>query len=178
MASKDKIFLDTDVALDHLADRQPFSEYAHRLLALSETGEITLCLSALSFSNRYYLLRKQKGHRDALSLLGKLKRLVRVSAVTDAEIQCALTSGFTDFEDAIQHFAARAEGGISAIITRNKADYAKSEIPGLGVGALEDDRGKFKMVGGRHRGFQRRACRSPAFGGDLRNVMFASLRHG
>ena len=35
MASKDKIFLDTDVALDHLADRQPFAEYAHRLLALA-----------------------------------------------------------------------------------------------------------------------------------------------
>jgi len=29
MVSKDKIFLDTDIALDHLADRQPFAEYAH-----------------------------------------------------------------------------------------------------------------------------------------------------
>jgi hypothetical protein len=33
MASEDKIFLDTNVALDHLADRQPFAEYAHRLLS-------------------------------------------------------------------------------------------------------------------------------------------------
>ena len=48
MASKDKIFLDTDVALDHLADRQPFAEYAHRLFALAETGELTVCLSSLS----------------------------------------------------------------------------------------------------------------------------------
>ena len=53
MASKDKIFLDTDVALDHLADRQPFAEYAHRLLALAETGEVTVCVSSLSFSNLY-----------------------------------------------------------------------------------------------------------------------------
>lgn len=128
MASTDKIFLDTDVALDHLADRQPFSEYAHRLLALAETGGVTVCLSALSFSNLYYLLRKLKGHRDALELLGKLKRVVRVSAVTDVEIQSALSSSFTDFEDAIQHFAAKAEGGVSAIITRNKADYINSEI--------------------------------------------------
>ena len=51
MASKDKIFLDTDVALDHLADRQPFGEYAHRILGLAETGEIIVCLSSLSFSN-------------------------------------------------------------------------------------------------------------------------------
>jgi predicted nucleic acid-binding protein len=131
MASKDKIFLDADVALDHLADRQPFAEYAHRLLALAETGELTICASSLSFSNLYYILRKLKGHDDALALLGKLKLLVRVSAVTEAEIQSALSSRFKDFEDAIQHFAAKAEGGVSAIVTRNKADYANSEIPVL-----------------------------------------------
>ena len=131
MAPKDKIFLDTDVALDHLADRQPFAEYAHRLFALAETGELTACLCSLSFSNLYYILRKLKGHADALALLGKLKLLVRVCAVTEAEIQSALSSSFKDFEDAIQHFAAKAEGGVSAIVTRNKGDYATSEIPVL-----------------------------------------------
>lgn len=129
MASRDKIFLDTDVALDHLADRQPFAEFAHRLMALAETGEIIICLSALSFSNLYYILRKLKGHSESLAMLGKLKRLVRVSAVTEAEIHSALSSRFKDFEDAIQHFAAKTENGISAIVTRNKGDYAGSEIP-------------------------------------------------
>jgi predicted nucleic acid-binding protein len=61
MASKDKIVLDTDVALDHLADRQPFAEYAHRIFALAETGELTICLSSLSFSNLYYILEPQAG---------------------------------------------------------------------------------------------------------------------
>lgn len=129
MASRDKIFLDTDVTLDHLADRQPFAEYAHRLLALAETGELTICLSALSFSNLFYILRKLKGRDDALALLRKLKLLVRVSPVGDAEIQAALASDFKDFEDAIQHFTAKAEGVVSAIITRNKDDYIGSEIP-------------------------------------------------
>jgi len=128
MASRDKIFLDTDVALDHLADRQPFAEYSHRIFALAETGELTVCLSSLSFSNLYYILRKLKGHADALALLGKLKLLVRVSAVTETEIHSALSSSFKDFEDAIQHFAAKAEGGVSAIVTRNRADYSASEI--------------------------------------------------
>lgn len=129
MASKDKIFLDTDVALDHLADRQPFAEYAHRLFALAETGELTVCVSALSFSNLCYILRKLKGHPDALALLGKLKLLTRVSAVTETEINSALSPSFKDFEDAIQHFAAKAEGGVSAIVTRNPSDYSASEIP-------------------------------------------------
>ena len=128
MGSKDRIFLDTDVALDHLADRQPFAEYAHRLLALAENDELTVCVSSLSFSNLYYILRKLKGHADALALLGQLKLLVQVSAVSESEIQSALSSQFKDFEDAIQHFSAKSEGGVSAIVTRNKADYSASEI--------------------------------------------------
>jgi|SRR5208282_2531824 len=131
MASKDKVFLDTDVTLDHLADRQPFAEYAHRLFALAETGELIICLSSLSFSNLYYILPKLKGHDEALALLRKLKLLVRVSAVTGAEIESALASSFKDFEDAIQHFAAETEGGVSAIVTRNMADYSASELPVL-----------------------------------------------
>ena len=131
MRSRDKIFLDTDVALDHLADRQPFAEHAHRLLALAETGELSVCASSLSFTNLYYILRKLKGHAEALALLGKLKLLVRVSPVTELEIQSALASRFKDFEDGVQHFSAKAEGNISAIVTRNKADYSASEIPVL-----------------------------------------------
>lgn len=145
MASGDKIFLDTDVALDHLADRQPFAEYAHRLFALAETGDLTACISSLSFSNLYYLLRKLNGHAEAVALLAKLKLLVRVLSIGDAEIQAALASSFKDFEDAIQHFAAKAEGGIGAIITRNKADYSSSEIPVLSPDeflAKLDSRGK------------------------------------
>lgn len=131
MASRNKIFLDTDVALDHLADRQPFAEYAHRIFALAETGGLKVCVSSLSFSNLYYILRKVKGHAGALALLGKLKSLSRISAVTETEIQSALTSSFKDFEDAIQYFAATSEGDISAIITRNKADYSTSSLPVL-----------------------------------------------
>jgi predicted nucleic acid-binding protein len=129
MESRGKIFLDTDVALDHLADRQPFSEYAHRLFALAETGELTLSLSALSFSNLYYILRKLKGHDEALSLLVKLLQIVKVTSVGEPEIEAAFASKFKDFEDAIQHSSAKAEGGIDAIITRNKADFTASEIP-------------------------------------------------
>ena len=129
MASEDKTFLDTNVALDHLADRQPFAEYAHPLFALPETGELAVCLSSLSFSNLYYILRKLKGHDEALALLRKLKRLVGVAGVAEAEIQPALSSNFKDFEDAIQHFAAKADGGVGAIVTRNQADFAASAIP-------------------------------------------------
>jgi hypothetical protein len=130
MASRDKIFLDTDVALDHLADP---SRSANTLTGCSAWPRQVNSSSASprSFSSLYYILRKLKGHADALTLLCDLKSLVRVSSVTDAEIQSALSSNFKDFEDAIQHFAAKAEGSVSAIVTRNKADYSAREIPVL-----------------------------------------------
>ena len=95
MVSKDKIFLDTDIALDHLADRQPFAEYAHRLFALAETGELTICASSLSFSNLYYILRKFKGHDDALSLadsMYNLALLVFTWAAVNVAFHCSLLS--------------------------------------------------------------------------------------
>lgn len=128
MASKDKVLLDSDVVLDHLADRQPFAEYAHRLFALAETGQITVCVSSLSFSNLYYLLRKLKGHAEAVVLLGQLKKIAQVAAVGDLEVSAAFASQFTDFEDALQHFAAKA-AGVTTILTRNKKDFSTSEIP-------------------------------------------------
>lgn len=63
-----------------------------------------------------------------MALLGQLRMLVRVTAVTEANIQSALASPFSDFEDAIQHYSAQSEGGVSAIITRNTADYSASDI--------------------------------------------------
>ena len=131
MAQGNKIFLDTDVVLDHLADRQPFAEYSHRIFALAETRELTICISSLSFSNLYYILRKLNGHDATLTLLGQLKQITHVSAVRDAEIQLALDSTFKDFEDAIQHFSAKSESDVTAIVTRNKTDYLHSEIPVL-----------------------------------------------
>lgn len=128
MATGDKIFLDTNVVLDHLADRQPFSEYAHRLFALAEKDEITLYVSALSFSNLYYILRKVKGGNEAWSLLRKLKGLVKVTSVGELEVKSALQENYKDFEDALQCFSAKTETDVNVIITRNKIDFPKNVI--------------------------------------------------
>lgn len=40
----------------------------------------------------------------------------------------ALNSGFKDFEDSLQIFAAMKNGKIDVILTRNLKDYSKSEI--------------------------------------------------
>ena len=100
--------MDTNVVLDHLADRQPFAECAHRIFALAETGRLVLFVSSLTFCNLYCLLRKQEGNAQALSSLENLSRLVEITPVRKAEIQGAFGAGFKDFEDAVQTQSAAA----------------------------------------------------------------------
>jgi len=84
MASKDKVFWTPTWhwIIGQTASRSPNT---HTGCSAGRGRQLTLCVSSLSFSNLYYILRKLKGHPDALALLRKLKLLVRVSAVTDAE---------------------------------------------------------------------------------------------
>ncbi|GAA4312574.1 PIN domain-containing protein [Nibribacter koreensis] len=121
------IFIDTDVCLDLLAQRDPHYTYAASLFTMADKGEITLYVSSLSFSNLNYLLSRQYSIAEARRILSKFKVLVKVLAVDDKIIELALHSKFTDFEDAIQYFTA-IETGITVLLTRNLKDYKKAEI--------------------------------------------------
>jgi len=123
------VFLDTNVVLDHLADRQPFSEHAHRLFALAETGKLLLSVSSLTFCNLYYLLRKLNGNEQALVLLEKLSQLVKITTVGKTEILAALGGDFRDFEDAVQAHSALAAAATNTIVTRNKDDFPAAKLP-------------------------------------------------
>lgn len=122
----EKVFLDTDVVIDLLADRQPYSEDVAALFSLSEKGALELYLSSLSFNNIYYIVRKLAGHKKALELLGKLEKLVTVAPVGQEHIRKGLLSGFRDFENAVQ-YACASSAGIRTIITRNVKDYSKAK---------------------------------------------------
>lgn len=123
-----EVFVDTDVTLDLLSQRQPFYIHSAKLFSAAERGEIKISISSLSFSNLNYILSKQYSATHSIDILRKLKSIVNVLSVTEREIALALVSDFKDFEDAIQYFSA-IENGIRIIITRNLADYQTSSIP-------------------------------------------------
>jgi predicted nucleic acid-binding protein len=123
----DKVFIDTDIALDLLSKREPHYAAAARLFTMSDKGKLEICVSSLSFSNLHYLLTRQYNATESRRILNSFKVLVKVLAVDDKIIDLALSSTFADFEDAIQYFTA-IEHGISMLLTRNLKDYAKSKI--------------------------------------------------
>lgn len=123
-----KVFVDSDVILDLLAKREPHFLHAAKLFTLIDQQKVKGYTSPIIFANLHYLLRKNSSNSAALKSLRKLKTLINILSVDERIIEQSLNSEFTDFEDAIQYFAA-VNNGISIIITRNKADYKKSKIP-------------------------------------------------
>lgn len=124
---KSAVFVDTDVVLDLLARRDPFYPHAARLFSQAERGAVKACVSALSFANLFYILRKNTSSRRAIEILTLFRELVTVLPVDDAVISAALKAGFADFEDAVQYHAALA-AKVPVLVTRNARHYRKPAI--------------------------------------------------
>lgn len=124
-----KLFLDTNIMIDLLSERQPFYAEAARIFSLADKKEIELSVSALSFATTNYILLQSKKSDEAKQILRKLKLIVKVLGLDDKVVELALNdSDFKDFEDGLQYYTA-LEHGLDAIITRNLKDFKKSRIP-------------------------------------------------
>lgn len=123
----EKVFIDTDVALDLLGQRKPHYNAAAILFTMADKGQIDICISSLSFSNLNYLLTRQYNGSESRRILNSFKVLVKVLAVDNKIIDLALSSKFPDLEDAIQYFCA-IENGINILLTRNIKDYKLASI--------------------------------------------------
>jgi len=122
-----KIFIDADIFLDVFAKRDPFYFHSARLLTQVEKKRIKGYTSPIVFANLHYILRKLTSKDYAWQSLRKLRIIVQVCSVGEKHIDQALNSEFSDFEDAIQYYAA-SSGKVNYIITRNKEDYRHSLI--------------------------------------------------
>lgn len=130
------IFSDTDIILDLITGRIPFSEEASILFSLIEKHKIISHTSSLTFSNVYYVLRKYASHQKVISRLKELADLLEILTVDERIINKALQSDFKDFEDAIQYCTAQSNPQIRVFITRNIKDYRKAELPVMTPGTF------------------------------------------
>lgn len=123
-----RIFFDTNVLLDVLRQREPFVRQAQPLWLLAERGRITGLVSALSFTNIFYIVRRFTDAETALKTLHLLRATFTPVACDERMIDQALAASFPDFEDAVQYFSAR-NAGADCIVTRDTAHFASAAIP-------------------------------------------------
>lgn len=124
-----RVLFDTDVLLDFLFDRKPFSDQTLTLLLACQEKKIIGYLTPIIFSNMYYILRQQASDAYVKEKLGVLLSIVRVLPMNEQTVHLAISSSFKDIEDAMQYFCALKNANIDAILTRNTKDYKKSVIP-------------------------------------------------
>lgn len=125
--SKDKVFLDCDVILDLLTEREPHYQAALDIFLMIQRNEILAYTSPVVIANIFYILNKHFSKEKAIASLVKLKSLIKVLNCGESEIELALSSGFKDFEDAIQYYTA-LNNGMDCILTRNTKDYKTANM--------------------------------------------------
>jgi predicted nucleic acid-binding protein len=117
-----KVLLDTNIIVDVALEREPFSTDSDRVLSFVEQGQVEGYISASTFSDLYYIIRRGKGRDWTLAFLMQLGTLCQVATVDQSVISMALNANFKDFEDGIQYSTA-AINQLDAIITRNQKDF-------------------------------------------------------
>lgn len=122
-----RVLFDTNIFLDLLMDRVPFSDAAVELFSRVEEGAISGYVCSTSITTIYYLASKTVGAVRAQAEIKKLLNLFEVAPVNRAVLEAALTANFVDFEDAVI-YAAACHVGAEAIVTRNQKDFKKAKL--------------------------------------------------
>ncbi len=122
------VFVDTNILIDLLADRPPFSKFAIEIFDLAEKKKVKLYTSSHSYATTHYLLKKYVEEKELRSLLHSLLDFIDLIAIDISIIKKSLQSSHKDFEDAIQIFAANSVVGMDFIVTRNLKDFKSAGI--------------------------------------------------
>jgi len=122
-----RVLLDTNVVLDFILKRSPFNIEAKEIFVRAAQRQIEIFVSPITPINAFYTTRKEKGKDVAFQSIEKLLKIVRLTKSDNQIYQNALSLGFNDYEDAVQHECAVTEN-LDAIVTRNSKDYKNSSI--------------------------------------------------
>lgn len=124
-----RLFVDTNIIVDLIADRKPFSNSAIEIFSKAEDKIISLYTSSHSLATTHYLLKKYIDEKSLREILYNLLNYLSIVAVNEDVIKKGLRSCHKDFEDAIQIICANSIEQLDCIVTRNIKDFKESEIP-------------------------------------------------
>lgn len=122
------VFVDTNILIDLLADRRPFSKSAIELFDLANKNKVNLFTSSHSIATTHYLLKKYIQEKELRKIIYSLLDYINIISIDVSIIKKSLLSSHKDFEDAIQIFAADSIKDLDFIVTRNIKDFKNAQI--------------------------------------------------
>ncbi|MDR2578294.1 MAG: PIN domain-containing protein [Chitinispirillales bacterium] len=130
------VLIDTDVLIDSMTNREPFTRNAKDLIDKSHKKAINAYLAPHSISNIFYILRKVYSVSERKQALFDLCQSVSIAFMGKEAVFNALTDeNFDDIEDGLQAECAKAVNA-DYIVTRDIEDYIRSPIPAISPGDL------------------------------------------
>ncbi len=125
-----KLLVDGNILLDVLQNREPHVIVSALVWKLCETGRAKGFVSALTFANLVYVLRRELDPKKTEEVLKKLSLIFSFAELSGADLLKAAGLHWNDYEDALQAVTAerlRAD----FIITRNVKDFKQSKVLAL-----------------------------------------------
>lgn len=114
-----KVYLDTNIFIDHCLDRDTNST---EIVALCDKGVLEGYCSTSTFFTIAYFLQKYSVSNTP-QLMRNYNKLVSLLSTTKENFEEGFSSGFRDLEDAFQYFTACNEKEIEFLITNNPKDF-------------------------------------------------------
>lgn len=119
---KKRIFLDTNVILDYLLEREPFYYDALKLWAACEEGTVEGYVSALTVNNMHYIAHRLKSETTAMIAVRGILSVFNVVPLDKELMKLAADFHDRDYEDDIQLQSA-IRSGCTHLFTRDPTHF-------------------------------------------------------
>lgn len=128
---KTTILIDTNIFIDVIQDRIPFTDNSQSVVALVVQKKVKGAVAAHSIANLWYILRKTHSDEDRRKYILSLCEIFDVVSIDKNRLVYALeNSNFRDFEDCLQDECA-CDINADYIITRNTKDFKGSMVKAI-----------------------------------------------
>lgn len=121
------LLIDANIILDVLLNRPKFVKDSAVIWKLCETEKAKGYVSALTFANLVYIMRKQLDPEKIKEVYRKLNLIFDFADFSVSDLSRAAELNWKDFEDAVQSVTAERVHA-DYIITRNVRDFSKSKV--------------------------------------------------
>ena len=122
-----KLLIDANILLDVLQNRENFVRASSMVWKLCETEQAKGYISALTFANLVYIMRKEMDAQRIEEVLHMLSLIFEFAELNDSDLFRAAALQWPDFEDAVQSVTAERIHA-DYIITRNVRDFSRSKV--------------------------------------------------
>lgn len=123
-----KVFLDTNVIIDVLDQREKFVVESSNILSLGAEGKLELYATPLTFTTCVYVLRKTLGYAKVIESIRLLRTFIHIFSIRELEFDLAFAEDVPDVEDMLQYYSA-VSAGCDVVITRNGKHFPTNGIP-------------------------------------------------